>query len=112
MVLDIQPWRLTFHSPEGSTRSADQTTIVMDPFVRWTSLLRTGFGQLPPNGVLFDAHFPSTDSGLLGHAHLDHVLDAPHFYASTGALFVGGETAANVARAAERHGDSPRPAMR
>jgi len=37
---------------------------------------------------------------LVGHAHHDHVLDAPHVCRSTGATLFGSESTANVARAA------------
>ena len=43
---------------------------------------------------------PRANDVLVGHAHHDHVLDAPEVCRHTGARFIGGPDACQVARAA------------
>ena len=75
-------------------------TIVIDPFVTRPGLLRTGLGRLIPNAELISEVIPVADDVLIGHAHHDHVLDAPELCRQTGARFIGSPSACNVARAA------------
>ncbi|MGB0641301.1 MAG: MBL fold metallo-hydrolase, partial [Myxococcota bacterium] len=92
--------RLRYHGTAGFTISGGQTNIVLDPFVSRPSLLQTGFQRLIPNKARIEEVFPRADAVLVGHAHHDHILDAPHVCASTGATFVGSQDAAYVAQAA------------
>lgn len=93
-------WSLTYHGAAGFTLSAAQSTVVLDPFVTRPGLLATGLKPLRPNHALIESVFPKADAVLVGHAHHDHVMDAPHVCHHTGAQFIGGPDAANVARAA------------
>jgi L-ascorbate metabolism protein UlaG (beta-lactamase superfamily) len=93
-------WRLRYHGAAGFTLSANQTTVVLDPFVTRPGLISTAFRRLSPNLERIEGAFPRADAVLVGHAHHDHVLDAPHVAAHTGATFIGSSDAANVARAA------------
>ena len=93
-------WRIRYHGTAGFTIAAQQTTIVLDPFVSRPGLLETGLRPLRPDKEAIAEHFPHADAVLVGHAHHDHILDAPDLCMHTGAQFVGSEDAANVARAA------------
>ena len=93
-------WSIRYHGTAGFTVSSQQTNIVLDPFVTRPSLLSTALRPLRPNASAIANHFPAADAVLVGHAHHDHVLDAPEVCSQTGAQFVGGPDAANVARAA------------
>jgi L-ascorbate metabolism protein UlaG (beta-lactamase superfamily) len=93
-------WRICYHGTAGFTVSSQQTTIVLDPFVTRPSLLSTAFRRLRANPAAVAKHFPRADAVLVGHAHHDHVLDAPQVCMHTGGQFVGAPDAANVARAA------------
>jgi L-ascorbate metabolism protein UlaG (beta-lactamase superfamily) len=76
------------------------TTLVIDPFVTRPGLLTTAFRRLEPNRALIRRILPRADHVLVGHAHHDHVLDAPDLCLQTGATFIGSPSACNVARAA------------
>jgi len=93
------PWRLHYHGTAGFTIEAAQTTIVLDPFVSRPGLLKTALFKLKPNTSAIEAAFPRADAVLVGHAHHDHILDAPHVCKTTGALFISAEDGCNVARA-------------
>jgi L-ascorbate metabolism protein UlaG (beta-lactamase superfamily) len=97
---DQPDWRIRYHGTAGFTITSQQTTIVLDPFVTRPSLLSTALQPLRPDAAKIAAHFPVADAVLVGHAHHDHVLDAPQVCLQTGAQFVGASDAANVARAA------------
>jgi L-ascorbate metabolism protein UlaG (beta-lactamase superfamily) len=77
-----------------------QRTIVVDPFISRPGLLRTGLCPLVPDEAAIARVIPRADEVLVGHAHHDHVMDAPSLCAQTGARFIGGPDACNVARAA------------
>jgi L-ascorbate metabolism protein UlaG (beta-lactamase superfamily) len=97
---DLDHWRLRYHGTAGFTLASEQTTVVIDPFVSRPGLLATGFQRLKPNLSRIESAFPRADAVLVGHAHHDHIMDAPHVAAHTKALFIGAADAANVARAA------------
>lgn len=77
-----------------------QHTVVLDPFVSRPGLLATGLRPLRPDAELIRRVIPRADDVLVGHAHHDHVLDAPELCRQTGARFIGGPDAVMVARAA------------
>jgi L-ascorbate metabolism protein UlaG (beta-lactamase superfamily) len=91
---------LRYHGTAGFTLTAQQTTIILDPYVTRPGILRTLLGRLVPNEPLIREVFPKADGVLVGHSHHDHILDAPFVAQSTGAKFVGSKDAANVAIAA------------
>lgn len=92
--------QLQYHGTAGFTLKAQQTTIVLDPYVTRPGIFRTLLGRLVPNERLIREVFPKADGVLVGHSHHDHILDAPYVAQSTGAKFVGSKDAANVAIAA------------
>jgi len=84
----------------GFVLEGAQTTLALDPFVSRPSLLQTALGPLHPNEALIQREIPACDGVLVGHAHHDHILDAPALCKQTGAVLVGSPAVANVGRAA------------
>ena len=62
-----------------------QHTVVLDPYVSRPGLLATGLRPLRPDAELIRRVIPRADDVLVGHAHHDHVLDAPELCRQTGA---------------------------
>ena len=75
-------------------------TLVLDPFVTRPGLWRTVFGRLRPDEARIARYIPEADDVLVGHAHYDHVLDAPALCRQTGARLIGSPSVCNVGRAA------------
>jgi reactive intermediate/imine deaminase len=99
--------RLTYLGNAGWEITDGRTIVLVDPFLtqfaRWT---RTGPapdiapGALyPADTALIDAHVQRADFILITHGHPDHALDAGYISRRTGAVIIGHETAANLARA-------------
>jgi L-ascorbate metabolism protein UlaG (beta-lactamase superfamily) len=74
-------------------------TLVIDPYVSRPSAWATVAGPLVPDTAAIERHIPRADDVLIGHAHHDHILDAPDLCKRTGARFIGSPDACNVARA-------------
>ena len=77
-----------------------QRTIVLDPFITRPSEFQTLFTRLEPNIELLKKEIPKADDVLIGHAHHDHILDAPALCHHTGARLIGSKDACNIGRAA------------
>lgn len=75
-------------------------TLVLDPFVSRRSLEATLLTRLTCDDALGERLIPRADDVLIGHAHFDHILDAPSICRRTGARLLGSSTTANVGRAA------------
>ena len=99
--------RLTYLGNAGWEITDGRTVVLVDPFLtqfaRWT---RTGPapdvapGDLyRPDTALINAHVKRADYILITHGHPDHALDAGYISRRTGAVIIGHETAANLARA-------------
>lgn len=91
---------LTWHGTAGFTLEADGRTLVIDPFLTRPGLLATGLAPLVSNQALVERYVPRADDVLVGHAHHDHVLDAPGLCQRTGARLIGSPDVCNVGRAA------------
>ncbi len=91
---------IRFLGTAGFVLTGDNRTIVLDPFISRPSLSDTLRRPLVPNEDAIARHIPAADDVLIGHAHHDHVMDAPSLCHQTGARFIGGPDACNVARAA------------
>lgn len=91
---------LRYLGTAGFALASAQRTIVIDPFISRPSLLRTGLMPLVPDAEKIARVLPHADDVIVGHAHHDHVLDAPVLCQQTGARFIGSPSACNVARAA------------
>jgi L-ascorbate metabolism protein UlaG (beta-lactamase superfamily) len=71
-------------------------TLLLDPFVS-----RPGIGSLlrplRPDPGAIDRWAPEADAVVVGHAHYDHLLDAPAIARRTGAVLLGSRSTARVA---------------
>ncbi|HWP66881.1 MAG TPA: MBL fold metallo-hydrolase [Candidatus Limnocylindria bacterium] len=79
------------------------TTLVTDGFVSRPGLLRTIAGRIAPDPATIDwalerAGLRRAAAVLTVHSHYDHAMDAPLVAERLGALLVGSESTANVAR--------------
>ncbi len=99
--------RLTYLGNAGFEITDGRTVVLVDPFLtqfaRWTKT-----GPAPdvaqdalyrPDTALINQHVKRADYILITHGHPDHALDAGLISRRTGAVIVGHETAANLARA-------------
>jgi L-ascorbate metabolism protein UlaG (beta-lactamase superfamily) len=99
-VSDDADVRLRYLGTAGFVVEGAGRTLVIDPFVSRPSLRKTVFEPLAPDEELIARTIPRADDVIIGHAHHDHVLDAPCLCRQTGARFIGSPDACNVARAA------------
>jgi L-ascorbate metabolism protein UlaG (beta-lactamase superfamily) len=58
------------------------------------------FRPLHTNTALLKKYIPHADDVLIGHAHYDHILDAPDLCKQTGARLIGSKATCMVGRAA------------
>lgn len=92
-----------------------QRTLVLDPYLTRPNLRTTLFKPLVSNSALIHRYIPHCDEVFIGHAHHDHILDAPELCLQTGARLIGSSATAMVGRAAglpehqlhETHGHEP-----
>lgn len=94
-----QAIELTYLGTAGFIVKNQQRTIVLDPYLSRlgiTELLR----PLHTNTALLKKYIPKADEVLIGHAHYDHILDAPDLCKQTGARLIGSRAACMVGRAA------------
>lgn len=73
----------------GFTLEAAGRTVVIDPYVSRPTLWRALTRPLVPDPVAIESAIPRADDVLVGHAHFDHVLDAPELCRRTGARLIG-----------------------
>lgn len=98
--------RLTYLGNAGWEITDGRKVILVDPFLtqfaRWTA---SGPKVVAPDEVyapdtaLIDKHVSRADYVLITHGHSDHALDAGYIARKTGAVIIGRETTANLARA-------------
>ncbi|MEZ4322378.1 MAG: MBL fold metallo-hydrolase [Myxococcota bacterium] len=94
------PVSVRYLGTAGFVLSCGHHTIVLDPYVSRPGGRETLFAPLVPDAERIARLLPVADDVLIGHAHHDHVLDAPELCRQTGARFIGSVDACNVARAA------------
>ena len=92
--------RLRYLGTAGFVVEGSDRTLVIDPFLTRPDLPTTLFKPMLPDAGRLRRYIPHADDVLVGHAHYDHVLDAPELCRQTGARFIGSRSACNVARAA------------
>ncbi len=92
--------RLRYLGTAGFVLELAGRTLVLDPFVTRPSLWTTAARRLVANEALVAKLLPRADDVLIGHAHHDHILDAPALCKQTGARLIGSRAACNVGRAA------------
>jgi len=97
--LEASGVKLRYLGTAGFILEGDGHTLAIDPFVSRPSLREMPF-RLRPKTEIIDEVIPYADDVLVGHAHYDHVLDAPYLCQRTGARLIGSPSVANVGRAA------------
>lgn len=91
---------VTYLGTAGFIFSNADRTVVIDPFVSRPSPLEMLTQRLQSAPSLVRKHIPHADDVLVGHAHYDHVLDAPALCLQTGARLIGSRATMMVGRAA------------
>lgn len=94
-LLDIQ-----YLGTAGFVVSDGEHTVVLDPYVSRPGLLTSLSQPLLPDGELIRRLIPVADDVLIGHAHHDHILDAPDLCKQTGARLIGSSSTFQVGLAA------------
>lgn len=84
----------------GFVLSDGKHTVVLDPYVTRPDLTTSLTRPLRPDTALIRRLVPQADDVLIGHAHHDHILDAPDLCRQTGARLIGSTSAVMVGRAA------------
>lgn len=90
---------IRFLGTAGFVFEGDGRTIVVDPYVTRPGVAKHLF-KLRPNRSLVEELYPRADDVLVGHAHSDHILDAPLICQLRGARFISSKSACIIARAA------------
>ncbi len=91
---------LTYLGTAGFVLEENNHVLALDPFVTRTDLRTTLTQPLLPNRDLIRRLIPRCNDVLVGHAHYDHVLDAPALCQQTGARLIGSRAVCMVGRAA------------
>lgn len=100
--------RLTYLGNAGWEITDGRRVVLVDPFLtqfaRWAPGSASSDGPSPaelyaPDTALINKHVSRADYILITHGHSDHALDAGYIAERTGAVIIGHETAANLARA-------------
>ncbi len=102
--------QLTYLGQAGYEITDGKTVVLVDPVISMIKLRRDSkpggldmarelSSILTPDTEAIDAKIKRADYILITHGHYDHALDAGHISNKTGAIIVGHETTANIARA-------------
>ncbi len=97
--------RLTYLGNAGWEITDGRRVILVDPFLTQFRRWRPGGADVAPAGLylpdtaFINERIDRADYILITHGHSDHALDAGYISRRTGAVIVGHETAANLARA-------------
>lgn len=99
--------RFTYLGNAGWEITDGRTVILVDPIVSQFASHRLPGGAPPrlpddlltPDTAGIDQRIKRADYVLITHGHWDHTLDAPYIARKTGAVIIGNESVANLARA-------------
>ncbi len=91
---------ITYLGTAGFIIKGERRTLVLDPYLSRPNLRQTMSARLLPNTELIRQVIPEADDVLIGHAHYDHILDAPDLCKQTGARLIGSRSTIMVGRAA------------
>lgn len=97
--------RLTYLGNAGWEITDGRRVVLVDPFLTQFRRWRPGGTDVAPGGLylpdtaFITEHVPRANYILITHGHSDHALDAGVISRRTGAVIIGHETAANLARA-------------
>jgi L-ascorbate metabolism protein UlaG (beta-lactamase superfamily) len=90
------PIALTYLGVAGWQIDAGERTILVDPYFSRPDLS----GLVSPDAAAIARRAPKrAELIVIGHSHVDHLLDAPAVALATGAQILGSASTANVARA-------------
>lgn len=90
------PIVFTYLGVAGWQIEAGDKIVLSDPYLSRPSL----DGPLVPDEQAIAAHAPPrADAVLVGHSHVDHLLDAPSMAKRTGAVLIGSASTVRVGRA-------------
>ena len=90
------PVTLTYLGVAGWQIESGSATVLVDPYFSRPDLDK----PIVPDGVAIAAHAPRhADAIVVGHSHVDHLLDAPSVALRTGAQLIGSVSTARFARA-------------
>jgi L-ascorbate metabolism protein UlaG (beta-lactamase superfamily) len=99
---ELEPggFRLRWLGTAGYIVETPKVTVLIDPYISRPSLARVALGKLRVNHEAIERYIPArVDAVCCGHAHFDHLLDAPIIARDRNALFVANATGAAFARA-------------
>lgn len=89
------PLVLTYLGVAGWQLESGGHTILIDPYLSRPAL----DGPMVSDPAAIAAHVPAkVDAILIGHSHVDHLLDAPTIARTTGATLIGSATTTAIAR--------------
>jgi L-ascorbate metabolism protein UlaG (beta-lactamase superfamily) len=91
---------LKYLGTAGFVLTAQGHRVVLDPYLSRHRLSELFSAPLRSDTELVARHIPEADDVFVGHAHYDHVLDAPELCLRTGARLIGSRAVCNVGRAA------------
>jgi L-ascorbate metabolism protein UlaG (beta-lactamase superfamily) len=96
---------LTFLGVSTVLITDGETALLTDGFFTRPGLLRTLVGKIEPDAAVIRrclerAGITKLAAVFVVHSHYDHAMDAPEVARRTGALVVGSESTANIARGA------------
>lgn len=90
----------TYLGTAGFVLAGAKRTVVLDPYVSRSGPIDTVTRRLVSDESLVSKYIPKADDVLIGHAHYDHILDAPTLCLQTGARLIGSSATMMVGRAA------------
>jgi L-ascorbate metabolism protein UlaG (beta-lactamase superfamily) len=93
------PLQVTYLGTAGFILQDDNRVVVLDPYVSRPGPMAL-LAPLVPDTALIRETIPQADDVLVGHAHYDHILDAPDLCKQTGARLIGSSSTIMVGRAA------------
>lgn len=92
--------RIQYLGTAGFVISQDDHHVVLDPYVTRPDLSTSLTQPLVPDTALIQRLIPKANDVLIGHAHHDHILDAPDLCRQTGARLIGSSSTVQVGIAA------------
>jgi L-ascorbate metabolism protein UlaG (beta-lactamase superfamily) len=91
---------LAYLGTAGFVLRTGEHTLALDPYVTRAGVAELLRGPLVPDSARVVRYFPQVNDVLVGHAHYDHVLDAPLICQLTGARLIGSRAVCMVGQAA------------
>ncbi len=96
----FQNLKIQYLGTAGFILSDQHRTIVLDPFISRPNFWQTFTQPLLSDPTLVKKYIPNADDVLIGHAHYDHILDAPEVCKQTGARLIGSKATLMYGRSA------------